>query len=64
MAGALGDVTANIDPEAWRISDGRLYLNHDKGAADEIKTTPGQLDRVDANSPTVRDRILVDGTAD
>jgi hypothetical protein len=23
--------TANIDPEAWRIVDGKLYLNYSKG---------------------------------
>ena len=34
---AYGDITANIDPEAWRIIDGKLYLNYDQGAAVEIE---------------------------
>jgi hypothetical protein len=25
---AYGESTANIDPEAWRIIDGKLYLNY------------------------------------
>jgi hypothetical protein len=31
---SLGTITTNIDPKAWRIIDGKLYLNYDPGAAD------------------------------
>jgi hypothetical protein len=31
---ALGSVTVNIDPEAFKIIDGKLYLIYDKGSAD------------------------------
>ena len=29
---AFGETTANIDPEAWSIVDGKLYLQYSKGA--------------------------------
>jgi YHS domain-containing protein len=29
---AFGESTANIDPEAWSIVDGKLYLQYSKGA--------------------------------
>jgi hypothetical protein len=31
---SFGTITTNIDPEAWRIIEGKLYLNYDPGAAD------------------------------
>lgn len=51
---AYGDTTANIDPAAWRIIDGKLYLNYDQGAAAEIEDIPGQLDKAVANWPKVQ----------
>ena len=39
---AYGDLTTNIDPSAWRIIDGKLYLNSDLGAAAELEEAPGQ----------------------
>jgi YHS domain-containing protein len=32
MGTAFGESTANIDPEAWAIVDGKLYLQYSKGA--------------------------------
>ena len=46
---AYGQSTANIDPEAWRIINGKLYLNYDKGAATELEEIPGQIDKAKAN---------------
>jgi hypothetical protein len=31
---SLGTITTNIDPKAWRIIEGKLYLSYDPGAAD------------------------------
>ena len=45
---AYDTMTTNIDPAAWRIIDGKLYLNYDLGAAAEIEEIPGQIDRADA----------------
>lgn len=46
--------TASIDPEAWTIHEGRLYLNYDK----EIQAKwsldiPGNVAKGDANWPAV-----------
>jgi hypothetical protein len=37
---AFGNL-APIDPEAWIIVDGRLYLHHDKAGRDETAASPG-----------------------
>ncbi len=51
---AYGDTTTNIDPEAWRIIDGKLYLNYDQGSAAELEELEGQLEKSAENWPTVR----------
>jgi YHS domain-containing protein len=44
--------TANIDPEAWKIVDGKLYLNYSKGVQKKWQQdTPGRIDRADRNWP-------------
>lgn len=53
---AYGDRTTNIDPEAWRIIDGKLYLNYDQGTAAELEQ-PGQLEKLEANWPQVRAQL-------
>lgn len=55
---AYGDKTANIDPEAWRIIDGKLYLNYDQGSAAELEDKPGQLEKAQANWPKLRAGLL------
>ena len=55
---AYGDTTTNIDPEAWRIIDGKLYLNYDQGAAVEIEEIDGQVARAENNWPEIRARLL------
>lgn len=53
---AYGDRTTNIEPEAWRIIDGKLYLNYDQGTAAELEQ-PGQLEKLEANWPQVRAQL-------
>jgi len=51
-------VTTNIDPEAWRIIDGKLYLFYDKGYAQFFEDEAVELiDKADARWPTVRQRL-------
>ncbi|HEY9889841.1 MAG TPA: YHS domain-containing (seleno)protein [Candidatus Obscuribacterales bacterium] len=46
--------TAKIDPEAWKIVEGKLYLNYDKGIqAKWEKDIPGHITKADANWPAV-----------
>jgi YHS domain-containing protein len=55
---AYGTTTTNIDPQAWRIIEGKLYLNFDQGAAVEIEEIEGQLDKADENWPAIRVNLL------
>jgi hypothetical protein len=55
---AYGEFTTNIDPQAWRIIDGKLYLNYDPGSAAELEEVEGQLAKIEKNWPEVRARIL------
>ncbi len=44
--------TAPIDPAAWRIVDGRLYLNYDLAVRRRwARDIPGRIARADANWP-------------
>ncbi|MDX2307095.1 MAG: YHS domain-containing (seleno)protein [Hyphomicrobium sp.] len=46
--------TAKGDPEAWKIVDGKLYLNYDKSVqAEWAKDIPGYVAKGDANWPRV-----------
>jgi YHS domain-containing protein len=46
--------TAGIDPEAWRIVDGKLYLNYSTGIQDRwAKDIPGNIAKGDANWPEI-----------
>ena len=54
---AYGQNTANIDPEAWRIIDGKLYLTYDKGAAAELEQTPGELTKAKTNWPKIKAKL-------
>ena len=51
---AYGQSTANIDPEAWTIIDGRLYLNFAIIARQELEEVPGQLAKADTTWPQVK----------
>ena len=44
--------TASIDPEAWKIVDGKLYLNYSKGIQKKWEQdVPGNIVKADRNRP-------------
>jgi YHS domain-containing protein len=44
--------TADVDPEAWKIVDGRLYLNYSKGVQRKWEADiPGNIAKADQNWP-------------
>jgi hypothetical protein len=46
--------TASIDPEAWRIVDGKLYLNYSKKVQKQWEEdVPGNIAKADANWPKI-----------
>ncbi len=48
--------TADIDPEAWTVHKGKLYLNYSKGVRDEwTKDIPGNIAKGENNWPKVLD---------
>ena len=48
------DYTADVDPEAWRIVDGRLYLNYSKSVQRRWEQdVPGNIAKAQANWPAV-----------
>jgi YHS domain-containing protein len=50
--------TAGIDPDAWRIEDGKLYLNLNKDIqATWSKDIPGYIEKADANWPGIRNKL-------
>lgn len=52
---AYRGATVNIDPEAWRIVNGKLYLSYDKGFATEFEAhADDYLVKADANWPAVQ----------
>ena len=55
---AYGVLVTDIDPEAWRIINGKLYLNADEAAAIELEETEGQLQKSVANWPKLRAELL------
>ncbi|MEX2644249.1 MAG: YHS domain-containing (seleno)protein [Acetobacterales bacterium] len=50
--------TAPVDPDAWKIVDGKLYLNYSKGVqANWEKGIPGHIRAADGNWPGIRDKL-------
>ena len=48
--------TASGDPQAWRIVDGKLYLNYSKSVQQTWeRDIPGNISKADANWPGVLD---------
>jgi hypothetical protein len=46
----------DIDPEAWHITGGALYLNYDRGVQRQwMRDIPGHIARADANWPGLAD---------
>lgn len=50
-----GSVTIDIDPEAFKIIDGKLYLIYDKTNADDFEVNSAEyIPKADANWPEVK----------
>ncbi len=52
--GVSNGYAVGIDPEAWRIVDGKLYLNYNKDVQKEwMKDIPGRIRKADQNWPKI-----------
>lgn len=40
---SFGTVTTNVDPRAWRIIEGKLYISYDPGAAEGMEKNPAKV---------------------
>jgi YHS domain-containing protein len=50
--GVAGGYTVSIDPEAWSLVEGKLYLNYSTGVRrDWLKDTTGYIRKAEANWP-------------
>lgn len=48
----------DVDPQAWRVVDGRLYLNVNKDVQKRwLDDVPGNLATADKNWPRLKDRV-------
>ncbi|MBX9925982.1 MAG: hypothetical protein K2Y05_06460 [Hyphomicrobiaceae bacterium] len=48
----------DADPNIWKIVDGRLYLNLDKGIAEAFaKDVPGAIKKAEANWPGLENKV-------
>lgn len=55
--------TAPTDPDAWRIVDGKLYLNYDAAIQDRwLRDVPGFIQKADRNWPGIRDGLTASGS--
>ncbi|MGE5801103.1 MAG: YHS domain-containing (seleno)protein [Gemmatimonadota bacterium] len=49
--------TADVDPQAWKIVDGRLYLNYSKSVQEKwSQDIPGNIAKARANWPKVLEK--------
>ncbi len=52
-------ITTNVEPRAWRILDGKLYLFYDRGYAEEfVKNAKELVAKADGNWPTALARLM------
>lgn len=51
---SFGTITTNIDPQAWRIIEGKLYLNYDPGAAAGLEEHPEKVTESQKHWPMVQ----------
>ena len=50
--------TAKIDPAAWKVVDGKLYLNYSKSVQGRwAQDIPGNIAKGDANWPGIRSKL-------
>lgn len=57
---SFGTITTNIDPKAWRIIDGKLYLNYDPGAADGFEKNPSKVTDSQKYWPQVKQTLVTE----
>jgi YHS domain-containing protein len=57
---SFGTITTNIDPKAWRIIDGKLYLSYDPGAADGFEKNPSKVVNSQKYWPEVSQTLVSD----
>lgn len=58
LADVSSGITTNVEPEAWRIIGGKLYLFYDRGYAEAFeKNAKEWMAKADANWPTVEGRL-------
>jgi YHS domain-containing protein len=55
---SFGTVTTNIDPQAWRIIEGKLYLAYDPGAADGLEKSATKVANSQKYWPEVRETLV------
>ena len=55
---SFGTITTNIDPKAWRIIGGKLYLSYDPGAAGGLEENPAKVTSSQKSWPEVRRTLL------
>lgn len=54
MAYVATAVTINIDPTAWSVINGKLYLSYDPGSAKDLAEGAGLIGKADTNWRTYR----------
>lgn len=54
MAYVATAVTINIDPTAWSVIDGKLYLSYDPGSAKDLADGAGLIGKADKNWETFK----------
>jgi YHS domain-containing protein len=55
--GVAGGYKAPIEPDAWTVVDGKLYLNYNRSVRSTWSSDiPGFIGKADANWPTVRSK--------
>jgi YHS domain-containing protein len=60
---SFGTITTNIDPNAWRIIEGKLYLNYDPGAADGFEKNETKVASSQKYWPEVRQTLITEKAA-
>ena len=57
---SFGTITTNIDPEAWRIIEGKLYLSYDPGAAEGLVSNPDKVVSAQKYWPDVKQTLITE----
>ncbi|BCH32531.1 hypothetical protein MesoLjLc_44610 [Mesorhizobium sp. L-8-10] len=57
---SFGTITTNIDPKAWRIIEGKLYLSYDPGTAEGFEKTPEKVVDSKKHWPEVEQALVAE----